>query len=357
MKLPAFSIMVPFRGLTNEVLDCVLGCLALNYPADRFEIVLLPDHPLDLPTLGKALDGRATSNDDLAARPAASGLGDRLRILATGPVLPGKKRNLGIATTDAEYIACIDSDAYPEPDWLCNAARVLALDGVGIVGGPNHPSPDATYLERMAVHAVYLKLMVGALYVLSAEEQELRDQSDMSSSNLVIPRTLVMDVGGFAEELFPCEDSVLCYRVVNAGHRIVHARGVAVFHHRRPLFLPHMSNIFSTARTKAIVLPEFSDNRKLMFYLPSLLVLGLGSGPLLAMVDSSIGIAWFAGLTVYMTALIVDAWTCGVRVIDGPVVALGAAATHIAYGSGFLVGFAQRLLGKRFDIAPSGRFG
>lgn len=110
-----FAIIVPFIKVDGYLLECVAGCLALDYPAERTELVLLPDGELDPAAVRDALpEGADKARFDRI-----------VRVLTTGPVKPGKKRNMGMKSTQAEFYACIDADAYPDPGWLKNALPFL----------------------------------------------------------------------------------------------------------------------------------------------------------------------------------------------------------------------------------------
>ncbi|VVB91313.1 Glycosyl transferase family 2 [uncultured archaeon] len=86
------SIIIPCKEIDPFTIECIKRCKELDY--ENFEIIVLPDHE-SLPI-------------------------QRIKIIPTGEVSPGRKRNLGIAYSDGKYLAFIDNDAYPRKDWLKN---------------------------------------------------------------------------------------------------------------------------------------------------------------------------------------------------------------------------------------------
>ncbi len=87
------SIIIPCKEVDNYTRECIEYCKRLDY--SNFEIILLPD------TFPQTIDG--------------------VKVIPTGSVSPGVKRNKGVETANGEFCAFIDNDAYPRSDWLTNA--------------------------------------------------------------------------------------------------------------------------------------------------------------------------------------------------------------------------------------------
>jgi CDP-glycerol glycerophosphotransferase len=92
---PLISIIIPCKEIDSYAKECVEYCKQLNY--ESYEVVLLPD------------DTSAEIED--------------VKVISTGPITPGAKRNIGISNSNGELCAFIDSDAYPRKDWLINAKK------------------------------------------------------------------------------------------------------------------------------------------------------------------------------------------------------------------------------------------
>ena len=132
---PFVSVIVPCKSVDEYTRDCVNRCSRLDY--ENYEVILLPDE--------------ATENVEGA------------KVVPTGPVTPGKKRNIGIANSAGEICAFIDSDAYPRRDWLRNAFAYFEDSDVAAVGGPGLTPQEEDGLMQQASGFVLSSFMVGSL--------------------------------------------------------------------------------------------------------------------------------------------------------------------------------------------------
>jgi glycosyltransferase involved in cell wall biosynthesis len=106
LSKPLVSIIIPCKEKDNYTTECVEHCKRLDY--SNFEIILLPDYPTQM------ING--------------------VKVITTGPVAPGVKRNIGVKNSNGEFCAFIDNDAYPRGDWLTNALKHFEDSWVGGVG-------------------------------------------------------------------------------------------------------------------------------------------------------------------------------------------------------------------------------
>jgi hypothetical protein len=192
-------------------------------PGTWFDIVV---PTVGRPSLGRLLDalsegrgpapGRLYLVDD---RPARRGpipvkvpvrLGARLSILATGGRGPAAARNAGWRASSARWIAFLDDDVVPAPDWaerLQADLQDLPADVAGSQGSvvvPLPPRPPTDWERNV---------------------QGL-ERARWATANMAYRREALQAVGGF-DERFPNayrEDADLGLRVTGAGYRIVAGR-------------------------------------------------------------------------------------------------------------------------------------
>ena len=146
--------------------------------------------------------------------------------------LPGRARNLALEAAAGELIAFTDADAVPAPDWLDELERALApeLDGVAgaiLNGAPSSRLATADYLLEFSdwLPSRRLPLLHGA------------------TCNLLLRRS-VLD-GGFPEELWPGEDTVVTFGLGSSG-RLAFAPRAQVHHAGRKTlrgFLRHQRQL------------------------------------------------------------------------------------------------------------------
>jgi len=316
-----FEVIVPYQRVNDMVVRCLTECLRLDYDDSRFRITFVSDEEEDTKSLKDRLPDEIHSRFD-----------SNVRFLKSGPINPAAKRNLAMKDSPAKYFAFVDSDAYPDKDWLKAAAPVLSGDKVGAVGGPNHAPDDAVFLERVVISTVYMRMFVGGLYKAKGNEQ-----SDIASSNLIVDRTAAEEVGYFDDSVDLCEDTIMCWKMRNRKWKLLYSNDIAVYHHRRPLFMPHLSRLYAMAKAKAQLLPEYPEHAKILYYAPSTflnILVGLCGMALLGRPEPLICVLW-----AYIAAAWLDALTSGVREVGVfLLVPLCAILTHLSYGAGFLAG-------------------
>src|SRR5687767_6197036 len=182
------SVVVPTLGRPS--LDVLLDALA-GVPGPRpAELILVDDRPTGEPL-----------------RPERHGL-PPVRVVRTGGGGPARARNLGWRTARTEWIAFLDDDVVPDPDWYDRLDRDLAdlpADVAGSQGRVRVPLPQdrrPTDWERGTAGLA---------------------TSSWITADLAYRRSALAAVGGF-DERFPRafrEDSDLALRVMDTGARLV----------------------------------------------------------------------------------------------------------------------------------------
>lgn len=209
-------IVIPCVRMDGYLQKTLTMCLELEY--DNLHIALLPDHPVTLPS-------------EL--------LRDNVSVLVTGDLTIAEKRNIAIDHFgSADYFAFIDSDAYPEKEWLKNGVAFLDnTPEAWAVGGPNIPPNDEPFHQRVVGNALRSFLVSGPLHFTKTRSTSRKCPS-LHTCNLIIPRKTFDVIGGFDKSLFTGEDRNLCDRIRATGKDIWFRQDVVVYHHSRPLWMP-----------------------------------------------------------------------------------------------------------------------
>jgi HAD superfamily hydrolase (TIGR01662 family) len=186
--LERISVVVPTIGRPS--LDALLDALAAAPGPRPAELILVDDRPAGTPL-----------------RPERPGL-PPVRVVRTGGGGPARARNLGWRTARTEWIAFLDDDVVPDPDWyqrLEEDLADLAPDVGGSQGRVRVPLPEdrrPTDWERGTAGLA---------------------TSSWITADLAYRRAALAAVGGF-DERFPRafrEDSDLALRVMDTGARLV----------------------------------------------------------------------------------------------------------------------------------------
>jgi len=323
-ELPKVSVIIPLKG-DNEYIRETLGYLReVDYP--DFEAILLPDEPLHV--------SRFTFH---------------VRVIPTGPVGPGYKRDLALPHATGDILAFLDDDTYPEQDWLKNAARYFEDEQVAAIGGPAVTPASDSFMQKASGH-VYASLLGGGNYAYRYVPQRRREVDDYPTCNLLVRRSVFEQLGGFDTTFWPGEDTKLCLEIArDLGMKILYAPDVLVYHHRRPLLLPHLKQVRQYALHRGYFVKRFpATSLRLSYFLPTLLVAGVIGGGLLSLTLPVLRLFYVAGLVAYGGAIVISAAATSRNLALMAIVSLGIMATHFTYGLWFVFGlFCRRLKEER----------
>jgi len=310
---PLLSIIIPCKEVDNYTRECIEYCKCLDY--SNFEILLLPDYS------SEAIDG--------------------VKVIATGPVSPGVKRNMGVKSSNGEFCAFIDNDAYPRSDWLTNALKHLEDPQVGGVGGPGL-TPETDGLLQKAGGYVLSSFMVGNLSS-RYKTKSCFESDDIHSCNFIARKAIIEEAGGWNEKYWPGEDTLMCLAIGKIGRKLIESSDVVVYHHRRSLFKPHLKQVSRFGEHRGFFAKKFPENSvKLTYFFPSLLISSLIAGIFLSLFFPLFAYVVLLGLALYLASSLTAAalQVKGMKLLLS--VWLGIITTHLVYGSFFLFGLAKR---------------
>jgi cellulose synthase/poly-beta-1,6-N-acetylglucosamine synthase-like glycosyltransferase len=312
------SIIIPCKEINDYTKECVEHCKQLNY--ENYEIIILPDNALE-------------KVDEV----------DGVKVIPTGSVTPGAKRNIGIANSKGEICAFIDSDAYPTVNWLSNAIKYFEDPQVAAVGGPGLTPEEDGVMQRASGY-VLSSFMVGNLSSRYKAKRSF-ESDDIHSCNFIARKTVLKEVGGWNDKYWPGEDTLICLAMRKLGKRLVEASDVVVYHHRRPLFVPHLKQVSRFGLHRGFFAKRFPENSfRLTYFIPSLLLLSFFAGAFASFFNSFF---WNVLLLVVATYLVLSLIAAVFVVKEAKLlflVWLGIVATHVVYGLSFLVGLIRREL-------------
>ncbi len=306
------SIIVPFKKFNQNVQQCMDHCLGLDYP--DFELILLPDHPLEI-----------------TAYPFT-------RVIPTGEKPPSEKRDIGVRESTGEIIAFLDDDAYPAPDWLNKVVRNFSDMNVSAVGGPGVTPPDDNLFQQLS-GAIFASVLVSGNYSYRYMPKTFQEIDDFPTCNLSVRKKDFLGAGGFNTQYWPGEDTILCLRIVkDLGKKIVYDPDAVVYHHRRELFLSHLKQIKNYALHRGFFVKKFPENsRKLAYFIPSIFTAGLIWGPILGIFFPPLLTLYALLMATYFT-MTVSTQLLSFNPKRILLYTMGVFFTHITYGIYFVKG-------------------
>ena len=309
-----FSIIIPVTHITNDLRETIKYCKKINY--SDFEIIVLPDNKV---------------NKEFS----------EVKFITTGNVTPSKKRDVGAKHSSGDILAFIDADAFPKKEWLKNASKYFKDESVGAVGGPGI-TPDSDNFLQKAGGEVYSSLLGGGKFTYRYIPQKKIEIDDFPSMNLLVRKTVFEEIGGFRTNFWPGEDTVLCLNITKKlRKKIVYAPDVVVYHHRRPLFIPHLLQVYSYALHRGYFAKKYPQTSlRPIFFIPSLFAIGLIIGFILSFYSTILRNIYFSVLILYFLLILFT--TLNIKNLKMKLfVIIGIILTHIVYGFGFIRGLTR----------------
>lgn len=193
-ELPSFSVVVPTYDRPAQLAACVRALSRLDYPRERFEVLIV---------------------DDASARPpreVPESFGGELDVKLLGQAKnagPAAARNLGARQARGEFLAFTDDDCEPERGWLRAFAARFREAPARIVGGRTvNALADNPYSEtsQLIIEVVYAHF-----------NRDASDARFFASNNFAVHAQSFRDAGGFDVTFRTSEDREICARWRSRG--------------------------------------------------------------------------------------------------------------------------------------------
>jgi len=317
-KLPA-SVIIPVRTITPYVRETV-GYLK-KQSEKNFEIIIVTD-----------------KKEELVGT----------KVIPSGEPTPAYKRNLGARMAKGEILAFLDDDSYPSSNWLENALKIFDEDEqIAAVCGPTLTPPADNIYQKASGWVWASWLGSGGAGVYRNRVMPKREVDDFPTVNLLVRRTYFEEVGGFDIKHWPGEDTKLCLDLTKKlGKKIIYDPKVLVYHHRRPVLLPHLKQINRYALRRGFFAKKFPETSfRLGYFLPTIGAYGLVFGTITSLFFWQIRFVYFLLSTFYFLLLILSGFEVLVKeknIYLSLLVMISIFATHLTYGLLFPFGFFQK---------------
>jgi GT2 family glycosyltransferase len=319
------AVVVPFTTWNPLVDECIRYQLLIDY--SRFTLVLLPNESDSVPL-------------EIANDP-------RVKVVATHINNISHKRNRGFAACpEAEYYACIDSDAYPVKDWLRKAIEAFQINPeIWCVSGPNISPVYSSNWRRGVANALRSPLVNGPRAFMKRLSSD-RYVDEAYSCNMILKREVIEEVGGFDENLETGEDTDLCRRIKKKKKVLYFSQDVVVFHHNRPLVIPFLKQKITAGYSAPDLLKKKFSFSAIIFFLPFALLLFLSLGWLTGFIHPIIGFGWLGCIMLYILVVILEAWRGSETLMEIPHTMIAIIIGNLAPG----VGTMWAILGRSIDV-------
>jgi GT2 family glycosyltransferase len=201
---PFASIVIATRGRRGALLDALESLLSQDYPAERYEIVVVAN--------GTAV-------------PPVVEASPRVRLVSLPEANASRARNAGVGASRGDPVVFVDDDVVAPPGWL----RALVTGSLrhreaGCVGGPVRARFDARPPRTCERHE-----LAGTVLDEGADEREI---DEVWGANMAVTRKALELTGPLLERTRAVEESEWQQRLLRAGGRVVYVPDAWLWHRR-----------------------------------------------------------------------------------------------------------------------------
>lgn len=246
--LPVVSIVIPTYNRQPKLTSCLESLLALDYPQNKLEIIVVDDKSPVPVVLEEIL---VTVPPMLSLIRMRSNKG------------PGAARNAAVQLAKGEIIAFLDDDCLASKEWLKALVPCFQHPEVAAAGGRVESAKLSRPLERY--EQVQSPLLMGN------SQRKVRKGSALSylaTCNLLVRKNSFLDVKGFEPELKVGEDVDLCRRILEKGELIYYIPEGLIFHHHRSQLIPFLSRRFNYGQSEARLHSRNPEEKRLLVFFP-----------------------------------------------------------------------------------------
>lgn len=200
---PFVSIVIPTKNAAGTLPSCLASIAALDYPSDRYEVVVAD---------GRSSDSTIEIASSAGARIVDDGGRGRCRVFGLNAALP---------TVNAPYVAFLDADCRVLPDWLQIGLRNFEDPLVAGVGGPAPAHANSSLLSRAILTTM-------ALVPTPNVPTRKKDVLHLPGCNAIYRVDVLRRVFPLPE--VECDDVALSKRLRGLGLKLIHDPSMIVLH-------------------------------------------------------------------------------------------------------------------------------
>ena len=159
-------------------------------------------------------------------------------ILKSDSLTISAKRNKGVKISQTKYVAMIDSDAYPNKNWLENAISFLEINSeYSAVTGCQFNPPEDNFIQiclrRIRFNHLFTHQEWCKIIDFNSKEQ---DCTEFMTSNVIIRKSDYENLNGMNEKIYIAEDNEFSERLIKNGYKIRFIPKVSVFHRESTMY-------------------------------------------------------------------------------------------------------------------------
>ena len=310
----SFSFIIPVYNRPDEIEE-LLGSFEKLKGTSTFEVLVVED-------------GSNQRSDGIVAQ-----YRDRLNISYyfkknTGP---GDSRNFGMQKASGNYFIILDSDCLLPQDYLLQVKSYLQEEFVDCYGGPDASHPTFSNIQKAIDFSMTSLISTGGIRGGKMANKDFQPRS----FNMGISEQAFLASGGFGD-IHPGEDPDLAIRLKKLGFKIALFPKAFVYHKRRVSLIKFYRQVNKFGMARPILNSWHPKTKKLVFWFPSLFMVGLLCSTLLMVANIYLPIAIYAGyFAIAFVVALFQHKTINIALLS----IIAIFIQFFGYGSGFLKSF------------------
>lgn len=306
-----FSFIIPVFNRPEEIKELLESFLKVRY-IDKCEIVIIED------------------GSDLTCEHIIDVFKDKLNIAYfykenSGP---GDSRNYGMRKAKSEYFIILDSDVLLPVDYIVNLEKYLSQKVVHCFGGPDRAHHSFTDTQKAISYAMTSIWTTGGVRGRQIQHKKFQPRS----FNMGLSSKAFEESGGFSS-IHPGEDPDLSLRLIKMGFETALFPHCYVYHKRRVDWSNFYKQVYKFGLVRPILNMWHPQSHKLIFYLPTLFILGLIASLVLFILGFPLVLIIYA---VYFIFVFIDALIQNKNFTIGLFALLAICIQFLGYGYAFL---------------------
>lgn len=206
-KFPKVSILVPAHNEAKVIVKTVISLLNLNYPHEKYEIIVINDNSSD-------------NSTQLLTEIQKKNPNRRFTVINTNAETGGKGKsnalNIGFSQCDGKYIVIYDADNTPEKNALLYlVSEIEQDDSLGAVIGKFRTRNKNVNLLTRFINIETLSFQ----WMAQAGRWQLFKLCTIPGTNFIIRRSIIEAIGGWDEKAI-AEDTEISFRIYLMGYYI-----------------------------------------------------------------------------------------------------------------------------------------
>jgi len=229
---PFISVVIPVKNEAKILSRCLNSLFALDYPKDRFEVIVSD---------GMSCDG----TKELALKSGALVVANPGEIVSSG-------RNAGYDVSRGELVAFTDADCVFDYGWLKNSLKYFQDPSIAGVGGLTLSPKESTAFEK-AIDGIFTLAESFQATAHLKDKRVFEFVRDIPGCNAIYRKDALEKVMPVDEGLLTAEDVWMNFCIRRAGFKLAFAPDVVLWHYRRNSPKRFMRQIYRFAVGRAQV--------------------------------------------------------------------------------------------------------